>query len=101
MNPLSLLNGLPQLSGNIVNNTKKCEPVIISSDKKNKILNEYCRIISQNKEYIGKKFQDSFEKYSLQQFDNFNSKDFMDFIKNNIFAIYYFEDNGKCIQTIA
>ena len=27
----------------------------------------------------------SFEKYSLQQFDNFNSKDFMDFAENNIF----------------
>jgi hypothetical protein len=85
MNPMSLVNGIAQMSGNGKNVTKKCKPVIYSREKRKKVLSEYCKIISEQKEYIAQTFQKSFQEYSEKQFDDFNTTQFMDFIRKNIF----------------
>jgi hypothetical protein len=85
MNPMSLVNGITQMSGNGKNVTKKCKPVIYSREKRKKVLSEYCKIITEQKEYIAQTFQKSFQEYSEKQFDDFNTTQFMEFVHKNIF----------------
>ena len=95
MNAMSFLQGLNPASSNTNNVTKKCKYVIPSSEKKKEIKSKYCKIITEQKEYIQKSFQKSLNEYSGKLIDNFTSDDFMNFINKNIFdyLVPIFDEN--------
>ena len=77
------------------NTTKKCKLEFTTFEKRKRMLTEYCKIISKNQSYIETAFLKSFEKYSSQMFNNFNPKDFITFVQNNIIEYLkpIFQDN--------
>jgi len=88
IDPSSMIDKLLGAIGkrnNTQNVTRKCKPVIYSSEKRKKVLSEYCKIITEQKDFIAQKFKASFDNYSEQVFNDFDKDKFMEFIHENIF----------------